>query len=145
MLVISDVQVQHTTASMTGEMLADLVCEQGDTGVLNGDFVKWLETVYNAERGAIFLDNTKLSRSVGGVGGFINSSFKLALDEFTDFFVYSRQYRNVRLHPGLVQNCWDLDGWKEVFMEVALFGVTPRESFILDTHEMVHQRAFFWQ
>ena len=40
-------------------MLANLVCERGDAGVLNGDFVKWLETVYNAEQGAVFLDDAK--------------------------------------------------------------------------------------
>ena len=126
-------------------MLANLVYERGDTGVLNGDFVNRLETVYNAERGAIFLDNTKPLQSVGGVGGFINSGFKLALDEFTDFFVYFRRYRNVLLRLGFVQNCWDLDGQEEVFAEVALFGVTPRESFILNIHEMMHQHMFFWQ
>ena len=138
MLVISDVQVQHTTTSVTGEVLANLVCEWGDAGMLNGDFVKQLKTVNNAKRGAILLDDIEPPRSIGEVEGFVNSSFKLALDEFTDFFIYFRWDQNVLLCPGLVQNCWDFIGQKEVFTEVAPLWVTPHESFILDTHEMVH-------
>ena len=113
--------------------------------MLNGDFVKRLETVYNVKRGAVFFGDAEPLRLIGGVGGFINSGFKLALDEFTNFFIDSGQDWNVFLHPGLVWDCWDLNRWEEVFMEVAPLRVTPCESFILNTHEMVHEHTFFQQ
>ena len=86
-------------------MLTDLVCERGNTSVLSSDFVKQLETVYDAECGAVFLDDAEPLRSIEGVGGFINSGFKFVLNEFTNFFVDSGWDWNVLLHPGLVQDC----------------------------------------
>src|ERR1700688_2916232 len=126
-------------------MLADLVCERGYAGVLNGDFVKRLEAVYDSERAAVFLDDAEPTRAVRGVGGLVDSGFKLALDELADFFVDPGRDRDVLLRPGLVQDCRYLDGREEVFAEVAPLWVAPRESFILYTHEMVHERAFFRQ
>ena len=41
-LVISDIKVKHTSASMTGEVLAYLVSEGSYSGMLNGDFVERL-------------------------------------------------------------------------------------------------------
>ena len=45
-------------------MLADLVCEQSNFGMLDGDFVEWLEAMNDSKGGAIFLDNTKPLRFV---------------------------------------------------------------------------------
>ena len=37
---------------------------------------------------------------------------------------------------------WHNDWWEEVLVKVASLRVVPRESLVLDTHEVMHEFAF---
>ena len=63
--VISDIQVKHSSAGATCELLGYLFCERCDTGMLDGD--DGFETVDGTNGVGFFLCYTEPVRAVQGV------------------------------------------------------------------------------
>ena len=65
--VVSDVQVEHSSAGATCELLGDLFGEGSDTGVLDCDSVERFETVDGTNGVSFFLCYAEPARAVRGV------------------------------------------------------------------------------
>ena len=55
MFVISNIQVEHSSAGTICKLLGDLFSEGSDTGMLDGDSVEWFETMDGANDVGFFL------------------------------------------------------------------------------------------
>src|SRR5882724_1321435 len=63
------------------------------------------------------------------------------LNDFTDVLIYSRRYWHIAEYPRFVFHDGHDDGREEVFAEAPSLRVVPREAFVLNAHEVVHERA----
>ena len=140
--IVSDVQVEHSSAGTTCELLGDLFGEGGDTGVLDCDGVEGFETVDRTNGVGFFLCYAEPVRAVRGVRPLVYASVHLCPNNFANLIVDTQRYRNVLLNPGGVRDDGDFDRREEVLAEVTAFGVVPSEPFILDRHEMVKEVTF---
>ena len=80
------------------------------------DGVEWFEAVNNSDTLAVLLDDTKPSGSICGVGGFVDTSIHLLLDNCTYFVVESRQYWDILLDPRRMWNNGEFDRREEVIV-----------------------------
>ena len=135
--IVSDVQVKHSSAGMTCELLGDLFSEVSDTRMLDHDGVEWFEAVDWANGVGFFLCYAEPARAVQGVGVLVYTGSHLCPNDFADLIVDTQWYRNISLNPGGVCDDRDFDRWEEVLVEVTVLGVVPSEPFILERHEMV--------
>ena len=135
--VISDVQVEHSAAGMTCEVLGDLFSEGSDARVLDCDGVERFETVDRANGIGFFLCYAESARAVRGVQPLIYASVHLCPNNFANLIVDTQRYRNVLLNPGGVCDDWDFDWREEVLTEVTMLRVVPSEPFVLERHEMM--------
>jgi hypothetical protein len=65
------------------------------------------------------------------------------LNDFADFVIYSRQYRQVALLPRLMGDSGDLNRWEEVFAKMSTLRVIPSEAILMEDHEMMEQGMLF--
>ena len=135
--IVSDVQVEHSTAGMTCELLGDLFGEGSDAGMLDGDGVEWFEAVDRANGVGFFLRYAEPARAVRGVRALVYASVHLRPNNFANLIVDTRRYQNVSLNPGGVCNDGDFDWREKVLAEVTALRVVPSEPFVLERHEMV--------
>ena len=63
-LVVSDIQVEHSSAGTTCELLSDLFSEGSDTGMLDGDSIEGFETMDRANGIGFFLCYAEPARVV---------------------------------------------------------------------------------
>ena len=135
--VVSDVQVEHSSAGMTCELLGDLFGEGSDAGVLDCDGVEGFETVDWANGIGFFLHYAEPARAVRGVGALVYTGIHFCPNDFADLIIDTWGYRNVSLNPGGVCDDGDFDWREEVLAEVTTLGVVPCETFVLERHEMM--------
>ena len=102
-----------------------------DAGMLNGDFVEWLETVNGSERFAIFLHNMKPLRLVRGVGRLINICVDLLVNDCANFFIETWGNGDITLYLGCVWNDRELDQREEIGMEATVFFICPSKTFVV--------------
>ena len=62
--VVSDIQVEHSSAGMTCKLLGDLFSEGSDTGMLDGDGIEGFETMDWANGVSFFLHYAEPARPV---------------------------------------------------------------------------------
>lgn len=142
-LVVANIEIEHRAAGSTSELFGEIIWSRSDAGMLNGDFVERLETVDDAKRFSVLLYDAEPARPIGRVRRLIDSSCDFALQNFADFLVESRRYRNVLLNPRDMRRDWKLD-WGKIFgLETTSLFVGPRESLVVLTHKTVHQLPFF--
>ena len=65
--IVSNVQVEHSAAGTTCELLGILFSEGSDAGVLDRDGIEWFETVDGMNGVGFFLCYTEPARAVRGV------------------------------------------------------------------------------
>ena len=135
--VVSNIQVEHSSAGMTCELLGDLFGEGSDAGVLDCDGVERFETVDGTNGIGFFLCYTEPVRVIGGVGALIYTGIHLRPNDFADLIVDTRQHWNILLNPGGVCDDGDFDRREKVLAEVTTLRVVPSEPLILERHEMV--------
>ena len=135
--IVSDIQVEHSAAGMTCELLSDLFSEGSDAGVLDCDGIERFETVYGTNCVGFFLCYTEPTRAVRGVGALVHAGIHLHPNDFANLIVDTQRYWNVLLNPGGVCNDRDFDWREEVLAEVTMLRVIPSEPFVLERHEMV--------
>ena len=135
--VVSNIQVEHSSAGTTCELLSDLFGERSDARVLDHDGIEGFETMDWANGVGFFLCYAEPVRAVQGVGALVYTCIHLRLNNFANLIIDTRRYRNVSLNPGGVCDDGDFDRWEEVLVEVTMLGVVPSEPFILERHEMV--------
>ena len=85
--VVSNIQVEHSSAGMTCELLGDLFGEGSDAGVLDCDGVERFETVDGTNSISFFLCYTEPVRVIGGVGALIYTGIHLRPNDFADLIV----------------------------------------------------------
>ena len=73
---------------------------------------------------------------VSRVRGFVNASFNLVADDFTDFLFEARRDRSVVLNPGNVRDCRYANWGKEVGPKTTSFRIFPSESSVLLSNEI---------
>jgi len=95
--------------------------ERSDSRVLNSNGVEGFEAVDDTESFTVLLQNGKPTRSIGGVGGFVDACAHFPSDNGADFFVEARGYGNISLDPGDVRYDGEIDGREEVRSEAASF------------------------
>src|SRR6267154_3752345 len=137
------VQVEHTAASASCKVFANLVSKGSYPCVFDRDLVERLQAVYDAKRFTIFLDDAEPLRSVRRVGWLIHTRVELAPDDLAYFFVDSGRNGDISLHPQFMWDCRNLYWREEVLVEVSVLQVGPGEPFVLKAHEVVHERALF--
>ena len=131
------VQVEHSSAGTTCELLSDLFGEGGDAGVLDCDGIEGFETVDGTNGVGFFLRYAEPARAVRGVGVLVYTGIHLRPDNFADLIVDTRRYQNVSLNPGGVCDNGDFDRREEVLAEVTALRVVPSEPFVLERHEVM--------
>ena len=135
--IVSNVQVEHSAAGTTCELLGDLFGEGSDAGMLDGDGVKGLKTMDGANGVGFFLRYAEPARAVRGVRALVYTGIHLCLNNFANLIVDTGWYRNVSLNPRGVCDDGNFNRREEVLAEVTALGVDPSEPFILERHEMV--------
>ena len=135
--VVSNIQVEHSSAGTTCELLSDLFGEGSDTRVLDRDGVERFKTVDGTNSVGFFLCYAEPARVVQGVGALVYASIHLCPNDFANLIIDTQRYWNVSLNPGGVCDDGDFDRWEEVLTEVTVLGVVPSEPFVLERHEMV--------
>ena len=140
-LIITNIEVKHTSTSSAGEVFPNLVGERSNSGVLDRDLVEGFKAMDNSEGLSILFDNAEPTGLVRGVRGFVDLHIKFLLDQLADLFIEAGRYWNVLLGLWLVGDCQNLDWREEVFLEVSLLGVIPSKAEMLEAHKMVHERT----
>ena len=135
--VISDVQVEHSAAGTTCELLGDLFGEGSDAGMLGRDGIEWFKAVDGTNGIGFFPCYAEPARAVRGVQALVYTSIHLRPNNFANLIVDTGRYRNVSLNPGGVCDDGDFDRREEVLMEVTTLGVVPSEPFVLERHEVM--------
>ena len=131
--VVSNIQVEHSTAGTTCELLGNLFGEGSDAGMLDRDSVEWFEAVDWVNGVGFFLCYAEPVRAVRGVRPFVYAGVHLRPNNFANLIVDTQRYRNILLNPGGVCDDRDFDRQEEVLTEVTAFGVVPSEPFVLET------------
>ena len=131
--VISNIQVEHSAAATTCELLSDLFSEGSDARMLDCDGVEGFEAVDRANGVGFFPRYTEPARVVRGVRALIYAGVHLRPNNFANLIVDTQRYRNVSLNPGGVCNDGDFDRQEEVLA----LRVVPSEPFILERHEVM--------
>ena len=135
--VVSNIQVEHSSAGTTCKLLGDLFGEGSDAGMLDCDGVEGFETVDGTNGVGFFLRYTEPARAVRGVRALVYTGIHLHLNDFADLIVDTRGYQNVSLNPGGVCDDGDFDWREEVLVEVTALGVVPSKPFVLERHEVM--------
>jgi hypothetical protein len=145
-LIVADVNVEHPTAGLAREVFANLICERGNSGMLDsdGDLVKWLEAVNEPKRFAVLLDDAEPFQPIRGVGSLVYSGVDFTSNDLTDFVIDAQGYGYISLSPWLMRDSGYLNRWEEVFAEMPSLGFSPREGVVLLAHKLMDEFALFW-
>ena len=135
--IVSNIQVEHSSAGATCELLGYLFCERSDAGMMDGDSVEGFEIVDGMNGVGFFLRYAEPVRAVQGVRALVYTGIHLCPIDFADLIIDNWWYRNVSLNPGGVCNDRDFNRREDVLAEVTVLGVIPSEPFVLERHEMV--------
>lgn len=92
----------------------------------------------------ILLQTAEPLRAICGVQTFIDSCFDLLHNNSADFFVDTRQNRNISFDPRGMGDNGKFDGRKEIQSKVASFVFFPCEACIMILDEVMHEFTFFW-
>ena len=105
--------------------------------MLDGNMIKGFQTVDYAKRFAVFLQYAKPSRTIRRIGGFVDTCVDLLLDDSAYFVEESWGYRKVLFDPWCMGNDGKFDRREEIGAKTTSLVVVPRESFVLQRHEVV--------
>jgi hypothetical protein len=135
-VVITDEEVEHGIARLTCHGLYNLISKRRDPGITDCDCIEGLQ-VMNKVEGAVLLLHAEGTRVVGGVGGLIDTSSKLVLEDLDDVVEEAIGDGDVLVCPGNMLNGWDLDRREVVIAEATLLLLGPCKAEFVDFEDML--------